>query len=184
MGDKPLPRSIRDRKMVFILGPSGVGKSSVADIWAGDRSTRLTDQDVLDAINHHARQREWPTHLLESSALVLECPCFLDRRPSALESLQLLLRLRAGRDRRTWVVEATNGTSMERVMSAVHPGYRATLVLRFPIGRGRLRFAKRICDELGLNKTLAPQTTHIEPWSYDAVRRSLEALMVAESSRS
>ena len=99
-----------------------------------------------------------------------------------MESLQLLLRLRAGSDRRTWVVEATSGTSMEPVMSAVHPGYRATLVLRFSIGRGRLRFAKRVSEEMGLNKTLAAKTTHIEPWSYDAVRQSLVRLMASETS--
>ncbi len=58
-------------------------------------------------------------------------------------------------------------------MEAVHPGYRATIVLRFPVGRGRLRFAKRLCDELDLSHTHAKDMAAIEPWTYAAVRDAL-----------
>ena len=176
MGKKPLPRSIRDRKIVFILGPTGVGKSSVAQALAGNDCTHLSQKGVLDAINFNARHREWKSELLLSACLILECPCFLNRRPAALDGLQELLRMRAGGERRTWVIEAQSGTAMDQVMGAVHPGYRATLVLRFPVGRGRLRFAKRICNDLGIPNSRAAATVHIDPWSYETVRQVLSEM--------
>ena len=175
MGKKPLPRSIRDRTMVFILGPSGVGKSTVAQVLSGEDAIRQSESEVLDAINHHARNRKWNAGLINAPALVIECPCFLDRRPAALEGLKDLMRRRAGGRRRTWVVEAASGTSMETIMGSVHPGYRATLVLRFPVGRGRLRFAKRICRDLGLDTAHAVATVDIEPWTYQLVRDTLQS---------
>jgi hypothetical protein len=173
MGNKPLPRAIRDRPMVFILGPAGVGKTSVARVLAGSAAIEQSEQDVLSALSHHARHRSWQSDLLETQALVLECPCFLNRRPAALERFKELLRLRAGGGRCTWVVEAESGTGMEAVMGAVHPGYRATVLLRFPIGRGRLRFARRVCDELGISARHASETTSLDPWTYARVRAVL-----------
>jgi len=173
MGKKPLPRSIRDRQMVFILGPAGVGKSTVARTLAGTDRTMLSESHVLDAINHHARHREWQSEWLGATALVIESPCFLNRRPAALEGFQELVRQRAGGGRRTWVIEAKSGTAMESIMAAVHPGYRATLLLRFPVGRGRIRFAKRVCDELGIANIHARSTVDLEPWTYEQVRLTL-----------
>jgi len=173
MGKKPLPRSIRDRQMVFILGPTGVGKSSVALALAGPNKKLLSESDVLSAINHHVRSRAWPPDILQAPALVIECPCFLNRRPAALEGFQDFVRQRAGGGRRTWVVEAKSGSAMESIMAAVHPGYRATLLLRFPVGRGRLRFAKRICDELGIAGSHAQSTVDLDSLTYEKVRLTL-----------
>jgi len=173
LGQKPLPRVIRDRAMVFLLGPTGVGKSTVAKTLAGDLALVLEDQSIIDALKVQARARVWTTDLIECPSLVLECPCFLNRRPAALDAIRTLLRRRAGGGRRTIVVEAASGTSMERLMEAVHPGYRATMVLRFPVGRGRLRFSKRLCDELGLPHTHAKDMAALDPWTYTAVREAL-----------
>lgn len=173
LGKKPLPRTVRHRAMVFLMGPEGVGKSSVARRLAGPDGMCLTENDVLDALKSHARTREWNPALVDASALVIECPCFLNRRPAAMAALQELLKARAGGKRNTWIVEAESGTSMERLMEVVHPGYRATLVLRFPIGRGRKRYALKLCDELGLSADRAASVVGIEPWSYAAVRSAL-----------
>ena len=173
LGEKPLPRVIRDRGMVFILGPAGVGKSTVALTLAGDEALSLTENEVLGALKDQVREREWTKRLLNAHSLLLECPCFLDRRPAALDALRAFLRLRAGGGRRTIVVEAASGTAMERLMEAVHPGYRATIVLRFPVGRGRLRFAKRLCTELQISEMNATETTTLDPWTYAAVKSAL-----------
>jgi hypothetical protein len=173
VGGKPLPRTIRSRTMVFLLGPEGVGKTTVAKSLAGNDSLYLSDAQLLKVLTEHARKRTWDEELLKLSSVVLECPCFLGRRPSALQALQTLLRIRSGGGRRTVVCEAESGTSMEELMGAVHPGYRATVVLRFPVGRGRKRFALRVCDELGLAASYAEGTVELEPWTYAAVRSKI-----------
>jgi hypothetical protein len=170
VGGKPLPRVIRSRTMVFLLGPAGVGKTTVAKSLAGNDALYLSDAQVLEALNTHARKRAWDEELLKYSSVVLECPCFLERRPAALQTLQRLLRVRSGGGRRTVICEADSGTPMEELMGAVHPGYRATVVLRFPVGRGRMRFALRVCNELGLSADHAEATEELEPWTYAAVR--------------
>ena len=91
-----------------------------------------------------------------------------------MQAMQTLLRSRSGGGRQTIICEPQSGTSMEALMGVVHPGYRATIVLRFPIGRGRKRFAHGVCDELGLPRTLARKTDQMEPWSYSAVISVIE----------
>ena len=66
---------------------------------------------------------------------------------------------------------------MATVMSAVHPGYRATVVLRFPVGRGRLRHARRVCEELGIAASHAADTVHLDPWTYERVRARLNEVL-------
>ena len=168
-----LPRTIRSRTMVFVLGPVGVGKTTVARSLAGDDARYLSDAEVIEALNAYARERSWSEELVHFSDVVLECPCFLSRRPSALRALQTLLRARSGGGRRTVMCEAESGTPLEDLMAVVHPQYRATVVLRFPVGKGRKRFALRVCEELGLEASCAADTEHIEPWTYAAVRSAI-----------
>ena len=172
---KSLPRAIQDRAMVFVLGPQGVGKSSVARALGGTEGQYLSEEDVLSAVKAQTRQRKWADDLVNHPALILESPCFLNRRPAVLRSLQTLLRLRAGQGRRTWVCEAESGSNVERLMEAIHPGYRATLVSRFPVGLGRRRFASKLCVEFGLDDEYAKQALKIDPWSYTAVREFLQS---------
>jgi len=50
------------------------------------------------------------------------------------------------------------------------------VLLRFPVGRGRRRFALRVCDDLGLDGAHARSVKNLEPWSYARVRAALMAL--------
>ena len=64
---------------------------------------------------------------------------------------------------------------MKSLLDAVPVDQRATVLLRFPVGRGRRRYALTLCDELGLDRSLARATTELEPWSYASVRAALVA---------
>ena len=172
-GSKPLPRVIRSRTMIFVLGPAGVGKTTVATRIGGPNARYLSSDDVLDAINQLTRLRSMAVELETFPTIVLECPSFMSRRPAAQSALQSLLRVRAGGGRRTIVCEAESGTHVEDLMSVVHPGYRATVVLRFPVARGRKRYALRVCEELGLPAHCASGMESLDPWTYEAVRAEL-----------
>ena len=114
----------------------------------------------------------WDQALVEASGVVIECPVF-GASAIRISALQIFIRARSGGGRHTFVCEAESGTPMEDLMAAVHPGYRATVVLRFPIGRGRKRFALRVCDELGVSMEYARDTEHIDPWTYAVVREAI-----------
>ena len=71
IGAKPLPRVIRARAMVFVLGPAGVGKTTVAKSIGGSNARYLSSEDVLKAINAFARSRKFADDLVTVPALVL-----------------------------------------------------------------------------------------------------------------
>ena len=175
IGEKPLPRVIRDRRMLFILGPGGVGKTTSPRPWLAKMPSR--SRRAMSSAPSMSRPVPGSGRPISSmhraSCWSVPASSIADRRLE--NALRTLLRLRAGGGRRTVVVEAESGTSMERIMEAVHPGYRATIVLRFPVGRGRLRFAKRLCSDLGISDVSAKATTEIHPWTYAAVRAALTA---------
>ena len=73
--------------------------------------------------------------------------------------------------------------SVEELIATMEPGSLVVIGLRFPKGeRGRLRFARRQCDRLGLPKSLARGTDQLEPWGYDRVVAHLKSQIRAVSS--
>jgi hypothetical protein len=174
LGRKPLPRAVATRSALFIFGPPGVGKTSVARHLLGDDALYLDAPQLIETIAHRVRYRRWPDAVDVADALILDGPCFLGRRPSVLKALQDLVHHRVVEARRTVVCEGEDGSPLSSIIDAVDVDQRATVVLRFPVGRGRRRFANRICDELGRNRQLAAATASIEPWTYDTVREIIE----------
>ncbi len=183
LGRKPLPRSVTTRPALFIFGPAGVGKTSVARHLLGDDALYLDDQKLIDTLSHRVRFRRWPDEIAMTSGLILDGPCFLGRRPSVLKALQDLVNQRVAAAMRTVVCEGEDGSPLSELIDAVEVDHRATVVLRFPVGRGRRRFANRICDELGYNRQLATEMALFEPWSYSAVRERLQGLVPRKTSR-
>lgn len=171
LGRKPLPRSVRARPVIFILGPKGVGKTSVAQHLLGDHALHLEDQALMDSLAHRVRYRRWPNEIWEIGGLILDGPCFLGRRPAVLKSLQDLLHERVESQRRTVICQGADGSPLSHLIEAVSVDQRATVVLRFPVGRGRRRFANKVCDELGFDRKVAKEAAQLEPWTYAAVRR-------------
>jgi hypothetical protein len=156
LGRKPLPRAVRSRPVLLILGPGGVGKTTVAERLLGEGTLSLSDKE-----------------LLESAALILEGPCFLDQRPGLAQTLATLLKARIEAGRRTVLIEAPDGSLLRGLTDKVDPDDRATILLRFPEGRGRRRFALLVCEELSLPAELARAVVEIEPWTYATARALL-----------
>lgn len=176
LGRRPLPRALQTREVVFLLGPPGVGKSAVGLRLAGDAAAFLSSRDALDGLAHRVRYRTWPEALVGSHNLVVDAPCFLARRPAVEQAFTNLLSARLESGKRTFVCQPEDGSSMHRMMDGLSTEGRATVVLRFPEGRGRRRTAAHVCDELGLDRWYARTVVDLEPWTYTRVYEVLRRI--------
>lgn len=173
LGRRPLPRSLQTRPVIFLLGPTGVGKTAVAARLLGADATHITGKPLLDVLSYQARFRRWPDPLRHAPTLIMDGPCFLTRRPAVQSALRGLLQARVSDGLRTALCEADDVTSLLALMEGVSSEQRATVVLRFPEGRGRRRTAARMCDELSLSRVHARKVVDLEPWTYTRVLAAL-----------
>lgn len=177
LGRRPLPRTARERPVIFLLGPPGVGKSAVARrLLDHDDIRHLTGAELHDALANQVRRRTWRDDIRHHPALILDGPAFLHRRPAVMRMLQQLLQLRAQDGLRTMVCEGEDRSPLTDLMMAVEAEARATIALRFPVGQGRRRYAARVCDELGIDRRYAARTDDLEPWTYDSVIAQLRQI--------
>jgi energy-coupling factor transporter ATP-binding protein EcfA2 len=162
--------------VVFLLGPKGVGKTTVALHLAGEERRYVPEEALLSDLATHARTRKWDEALLAPVSLVLEAPCFLSRRPAVTRALQALLQQRIARGVRSFICEAADGDPMGELIGCLDPKQKATMLLRFPVGRGRRRYVLRMCDELGIDRVHARAAAALDPWTYAQAREALMAL--------
>ncbi len=177
LGRKPLPRSVRTRPVIFILGPKGVGKSAVARRLLGDDVLHMGSRELGNRMATTIRARRLDEELRLCHSLILDAPYFISRRPGYRRSIVQLLQKRVELGHRTILLESQDMASMQSLMDGVEIDNRATLSLRFPVGRGRRRYALKVCDELGVSSSYARQMVNLEPWSYTAVRDSLTRVL-------
>ena len=178
LGRRALPRVLAERAVVFVLGDPGSGKSSVGARIAHGRARApalvIDTRGLQNAMVDRVAQLRWSERLLTVPALLLDGPVWLRNRPAAVDVLCELLHARSRAGLTTVVCQSVEDCSIEVLMPRMEPGSLAVVGLRFPKGeRGRLRFARRACDELDLPRTAARGTELIEPWGYAQVIDSL-----------
>jgi hypothetical protein len=176
LGRRPIPLEIRGRYAAVVLGPSGAGKSEVARrlVTLGvDGVPVLTwaPSDLDREASQRARRGRWSTASLAAPALLIDEPVWLGTRRGVFRQVCELVALRAAAEHRTVLIQREGDTSAEEVVKAMAPGSIVTIALRFPSApRGRVRFARRLCDELGVPRSAAKDCERLDPWRYDAVR--------------
>ena len=153
-----------------MLGPSGAGKSSVAVRLAGRSHLSLDSRAIEAALVERIGRSAFADELLTTGALVLDGPVWLQNRPAAVDALSELLAERTRRSLKTFVVQSDDDGSVDLLMAQMPAGSMVVLGLRFPKGkRGRLRFARRVCDQLQIPRLAARGTDALEPWNYERV---------------
>jgi hypothetical protein len=185
MGRRPLPWAIRDRLVIVVMGPQGVGKSSVARRIAGANSVHLEEKALHAVTVQRVRHARWSDKLLTTPTLVLDGPVFLHVRPGATKALRELVRDRCDTGRKTIICEgSTRDGSISLLMDAVEPEKRATVMLRFPVGSGKRRFIRILCRNMGLDLCHVPSLVNIVPWSYAAVYMTAARIQGAQEGPS
>lgn len=176
LGRRPLPRAVRERPVVIVLGPPRCGKSSVAERFAGSDARVVSTREFQDALVERVRAGAWGGPLLSAASLVLDGPGWLWNRDGVVGLLSELLRARVAAGRRTVVCQRDTDGTVSELIAEMAPGSLAVIGLRFPVGqRGRIRFARRLCDELGLPRERAAGAELLEPWGYDEVLAALKS---------
>jgi hypothetical protein len=176
LGKRPLPKIMRDRPVVILMGPKGVGKTRVAYRIAGETTRYLDTSALQHAILRRVRTGAWSKALIKARGLILDGPVWLRNRPGMVDLIVELLRARGTLGRHTVVCQADTDCSIDLLIAAAPRGTLALVGLRFPKGkRGRLRFARRMCDEKGIDRIAARGTDQIAPWRYDRVIEVIEA---------
>ena len=176
LGKRPLPKIMRDRPVVILMGPPGVGKSSVAWQIVGESAKHLHTRALQQAILRRVRTGSWSKALIKARGLILDGPVWLRNRPGVVELIVELLKARGEVGRRTVVCQAQGDCHIDVLIAAAPRGTLALVGLRFPKGkRGRVRFARRMCDERGLSNDAARGTELLTPWGYDIVIETIEA---------
>lgn len=174
LGKRPLPRVLRERPVLFVLGPGGVGKTAVA------RKLLEGVSGVVEAAFRpavvQAAGGAWPTALREAPGLLFDNVDFLHNRLGAQRLLGALLRERAAAGRRTVLCEGGPDGSMTLLYPSVAPNLRASVLLRFPVGRGRRTHVANRCLVRALPYAHAREAVVMEPWSYELVERYLDGI--------
>lgn len=174
IGNRPLPRVVRNRPVLFVLGPDGVGKSLVARRVAPEPPTVLDNRGCQAAILTRVRNGHWDRALVECISLVLDGPVWLQNRPSVVDILAELIALRSTGGRKTVICQADTDASVHLLMERIPCGSSATIALRFPASRkSRLRVAERICQQNRVAVGQARRTVSLPSWNYAAVREAL-----------
>lgn len=168
MGLRPLPKLLRQRRVVFVLGPPGVGKTSVASVLSNGDARSIDARAIDQILLERVRTGRWSDEWLTPIDLVLDGPVWLRNRSGAVSLLAELAQLRAADGARTYVCQAEADGSIEELIAAMVAGSSVVIGLRFPSGkRARLRCARRMCDELGLPRDAALGSECLDPWRYD-----------------
>ena len=177
LGKRALPQVLTCRPVCFVLGPAKVGKTTVAMKLLGDDALVRGGPALLKALTYAARYRKWPAEWVDSPSLLVDDVERLDGRYGVMALVGQLVRGRIAAGRKTVFCQGPNDTTVTYLFNEFEPHMRGSLLLRFPVGRGRRRFVANECRLRGLDCSRAREAVTMEPWSYPAVVAFLDGLV-------
>lgn len=169
-----LPRVIEGRPILFVLGPPGVGKTVVARRILGEPRREIAVVCLRTALIEAAGRRGWAEPLRTAPGVLFDDVDYLHGRYGAVNLFGDLLRERAAAGLRTVLCEGPADQSVTLLYGRLDLASRATILLRFPVGRGRRRHVANRCLARGI--PYHREAMVYEPWSYAAVEEILDAI--------
>lgn len=175
LGRRPLPRLLTTRPVLFVLGPEGVGKSSVGHRVLGDTARECAEACFRRGLIA-AAGGGWPEPLRTATDLLLDGVDCLHGRWGAVDLMGALLRERVARGLRTVLCQGRVDQSVTLLYGQLPLTARATVLLRFPVGRGRRRYVLERCRDRGIPYARARAAATLEPWTYAHIEHFLDEL--------
>ncbi len=173
-GRRPLPRSLRDRSVVVLCGPTGVGRSAVAQVLLGPDLVRLDARRFESVCIARLRTMRWPDALVARGSLLLDQPKWLSKGTCRVRLAGELITARMAAGLKT--VVTLDDADAENLLDELPPSEVGLAALHFPRGRrARLTYAQGVAEELGLDLAKVAGTHQLDPWTYEAVRAALRA---------
>ena len=181
VGNRDQPSALSSRPVIFLLGPAGSGKTTVARHWLGNDAPILRQEDMIDLMLRRVHDRTWErTDICDCNRLIFEIPSLVGNKTQMTKLLSELINLRIQSGKKTAILDSEDNASLQGLLASIDSDKRVNIVLRFPEGRGKYRFLAHRCKQQNIPLRHARRLAKIEPWTFRSVLDELDKLSSPE----
>ena len=183
VGNRDQPEALASRPVLFLLGPAGSGKTTVARHWLGYDAPIIRKDTMFDLLIRRVLDRTWDhSDICHHERLILEIPSLVGNKTQMTKLLTELINHRSRKGKKTAILDSEDNASLQGLMASIDSTSRVSIVLRFPEGKGKYRFLAHRCHKENIPLRHARRLAKYEPWTYRAVLTELEKVVLQEKS--
>ena len=183
VGNRDQPAALASRPVLFLLGPAGSGKTTVARHWMGYDAPIIRKDTMFDLLIRRVLDRTWShSDICHHERLILEIPSLVGNKTQMTKLLTELINHRSQNGKKTAILDSEDNASLQGLMASIDSTSRVSIVLRFPEGKGKYRFLAHRCKAENIPLRHARRLAKHEPWTYRAVLTELEKIAAQEQS--
>ena len=177
VGNRSQPAALNSRPVLFLLGPAGSGKTTVAQHWLGNDAPIVRKNTMFDLLIRRVLDRTWDhAEICHHERLILEIPSLVGNKTQMTKLLTELIHHRSRMGKKTAVLDSEDNASLQGLMASIDSTTRVSIVLRFPEGKGKYRFLAYRCKKENISLRHARKLAKYEPWTYRGVLTELERI--------
>ena len=143
----------------------------------GEDTVLVRQLELMDYLSQTIRRGgRWYGDVVEHPRVMIELPPLLSTRPYVRQMIKQFLHIRTERGFRTVILEAEDLGATQAVLGLTKIKNRALLILRFPEGRGRYRFAAHACRERNIPEHYSKSLGDLPDWTYEKMFAELNII--------